>query len=120
MWGGKGLYGFCVLISAQHQGQELKAGTKAEATEEHRLLAYWGLTQPAFLYNSRRPAQGWHCPHWSVPFHSIVNQENVPKDVSTGQSGGGYPSLESPSSQMSLACVQTEKLTGTRGDLQLP
>lgn len=49
MWGGKGLYGFCVPISAQHQGQELKAGTKAEATEDHRLLAYWGLTQPAFF-----------------------------------------------------------------------
>lgn len=116
MWGGKGLYGFCVPISAQHQGQELRQRLQ-------RTTAYWltgDLLSLLFLYNSRRPAQGWRCPHWSVPFHSIVSQENVPKDVSTGQSGGGYPSIESPSSQMSLACVQTEKLTGTRGDLQLP
>lgn len=46
----------------------------------------------------------------------ITNQRNAPTVLPSGQSVGGAYSIEVPSSQMTLACVQlTRKLTRTDG-----
>ena len=58
---------------------EAKAGTEAETVKEHCLLACFPWpAQNASLHNLRLLDQGWHHPQWSVPFQSIINQENLP------------------------------------------
>jgi hypothetical protein len=39
----------------------------------------------------------------------MINQENVPTDLPTGQSSGAILSTEVPSSQMTLACIKWTK-----------
>lgn len=38
-----------------------------------------------------------------------ISQENAPKGLPTGQSDGGISSAETPSAQMTLACVSLGK-----------
>lgn len=69
-------------------GQALKAGTEAEALEEHCLLACssWH-SQPAFLQNHQHRGGTFHS--GLDPPTSIIKQENTPTNLSTGQSYGG-------------------------------
>lgn len=62
---------------------------------------YAGAADTAFLYNLGSPAQGTTHSELDPPI-SIINQELVrkySKDMSTGQSDGGYSSIEGLSSQ---------------------
>lgn len=65
------------------------------------------LPQPALLYNPGPPAQGWHHPEVGLGYPTpITNQENAPTGLPTDQFDRGSFSIEIPSSQVSLACVE--------------
>lgn len=97
-------------VTAGAQGNNLKAGTNAEAMDEHGLLTYSLLfTQPVFLYNPVSPVQVWHHPQWASPLKSIINEWNV-SVTCTGQSDGDNASTEVPSSKVTLVCVRLTKI----------
>ena len=59
----------------------------------------------AFLSSAVPPAQGKHHPKWAGSFLISHKSRKCTTDLPTGQSGGGNPSVEVPSSQMTIACV---------------
>lgn len=70
--------GYCLITGDLwgKSGQDHKAGTEAEALEEHCFVAFssWA-AQLDFLHNPGSPAQGWHCPQWTAPPpRSTINQ----------------------------------------------
>lgn len=52
-------------VGAGTQGRNLEVETEADAIQES---CFW-FSQPAFLYTSEPPAQGWHHPQWYGPSH---------------------------------------------------
>lgn len=83
--------------------QELKAG-KWRKEKPQKDTAYW-LTRHGlfhlvfcFLSNLRPAAQGITTSIWTGTPTFIINQENTPTEIPTGQSDGGDPSVEGPSS----------------------
>lgn len=71
---------------------------------------------PYSLIHPEPPAQGWNHPWRTRLFHTspIINQENAPPNLSTGQF-----STEVASFQMILACVKLKKKNLTRTLLAL-
>lgn len=87
------------------QGRDLEAGTEAEALEECYLLHFssW-FAQPAFLYNPVSLSE-------SLALHDtwIINQENTPISLPTGQSDGNIFLTSSPCFQMTSLCQLDKK-----------
>lgn len=75
MWAGKGAFKLALpgyIPSLRKVREKLKAGTRAEAIEEHCFLPCSLVSdQFAFLDSLRLPAQRWYC-----PLTPISNQEN--------------------------------------------
>lgn len=88
-----------VVIEGSQGRHSNKAGTEAKATEED---AYW-LTpydcSVCFVTQCRTLAQGW-------PDHINQDLRKCTPDLPTGQSCESIFLIESPFSQMSLACIK--------------
>lgn len=76
--------------------------------------------QGTFLDCPGLPAQRWHHPHGLGSPTSIINEENAPKELPTGQPDGDIFSIEAPSSQMILAYVKLTKTTTTTNEPAQP
>ena len=77
-------------VRAGTQGRNLEVETEADAIQES---CFW-FSQPAFLYTSEPPAQGWHHPQWYGPSHINHLSRKWPTDSSIGQSYGGIFSFK--------------------------
>ena len=77
----------------------LEAGTEAEVIEDCCLLA----RSACFFIQKRQPAEGGTFDISLGPSTSTLNQENIPTDITMGQSDGGIFSIKGPSSQINLA-----------------
>lgn len=105
-----------LIVIERSQGKDsrrsLEAGTGTNTTKEHCLLGLlsW-LVQPAFLYNSWPPAQGWHHSN-ELCSPTPINQENDPQ-LAYKSTWWGNSLIEFLSSQEALVCVWLTKTNTT-------
>lgn len=111
-WFGKERF-YCLLLSCLSLGRsdrKLEAGTRAETTDKHCLLALFScIAQLAFFYIPSPHAQGWHFPHWA---HLLMKttHNHAHKSSRLLTSGRDSYSIEISLSHMMTVCLKLPKL----------
>lgn len=73
-----GRKGFISVLTPHHSMLLMEVRARTLTGQEPGGKSWWPakiwFAQPAFLFNSRAPAQGWHCPLWALPHQPFINK----------------------------------------------